>query len=152
MPATSSWVLAVLLKHAGKANLFRPVLNIKHVKIIPTTSIMLVGIAIPLKADVVRLACVFVCYICYPTVEKGPNSNLSSLILLHLRIPLNRNEIFQRVKKLTDQRMVTKTRTGWIFTILSLKPSEVQASSWKNIFNSNPKTQIDESWSTKLPP
>ena len=56
---------------------------------------MLVGIAIPLKTDVVRLACVFDCYICYPTVEKGPSSNLSSLILLHLRIPLNRNEILK---------------------------------------------------------
>lgn len=93
---------------------------------------MLVGIAIPLKTDVVRLACVFVCYICFPAVEKGPNSNLSSLILLHLCIPLKGNEIFQRVKKLTDQRRSRK-RERMNFHILSLKPSKVQASSWKNI-------------------
>ena len=113
---------------------------------------MLVGIAIPLKTDVVRLACVFVCYICYPTVEKGPNSNLSSLILLHLRIPLNRNEILKNESRSWRTNGWSRKRERMNFHILSLKPSEVQASSWKNISNSNSTTQIDESWSTKLGP
>lgn len=73
---------------------------------------MLVGFAIPLKTDVVCLACVFVCYICYPTVEKGTRLQLKFVDFVASPYPAeSKRDLEKRVKKLTDQRMVTKTRT-----------------------------------------